>query len=52
MQVKGFGVKKIEKNRAYGEITIAVFVGFFFFAKRVGVTRLKVEEDGLFLGHI
>ena len=27
MQVKGFGVKKIEKNITFGEITVTIFVG-------------------------
>ena len=27
MQVKGFGVKKIQKNITFGEITVTIFVG-------------------------
>ena len=48
MQVKGFGVKKIEKNITLGKITVTIFVGF---KKKPGDLiyswRLKRSQHGL-----
>ena len=48
MQVKGFGVKKIEKNITFGEITATIFVGL---KKKPGDLiyswRLKRSQHGL-----